>query len=577
MTATTARTSFFGVPALLSATLTVSAVALAANPAKAIEASGASRPDLNLVSTSVEPLKLEATSKTPTAIAQNTEQNTEQTPSLQQVNVYSAEGQGNAIDQVTSVSQLSDVRPTDWAFQALQSLVERYGCIAGYPDRTYRGNRALTRYEFAAGLNACLDRVNELIAASTADLVRKEDLATLQKLQEEFAAEVATLRGQVDALEARTTTLERQQFSTTTKLRGEAIFAIADTFGDRAGDTEDRTNTIFSNRIRLNLESSFTGRDRLRVQLEGANTPSFSGAFTGTNMTRLGFDGGSNNAVSISELYYRFPIGENLRVQIDATRNEFYDGLVDPISPLASSGSGALSRFGRFNPVIRSGASGAGLTFDLKLSEALSFQGGYIADTNSNDPGAKNGLFNGAYSALGQVVFRPASALTLGLTYVRSFYPGGEVNLTSSTGSAFAASPFGGVATSADSFAGSVQFRLSPRLLLGGWFGATLADQRSGGGSEATILNGAVYAAFPDLGREGNLGAILVGVPPKVTRNDVAAREDPDTSLHVEALYRIRVNDNIAITPGVFVIFDPQHNNANSTQYVGTIRTTFTF
>lgn len=68
---------------------------------------------------------------------------------------------------VTSISQLSDVQPTDWAFQALQSLVERYGCIAGYPDRTYRGNRAMTRFEFAAGMNACLDRINELIAAAT--------------------------------------------------------------------------------------------------------------------------------------------------------------------------------------------------------------------------------------------------------------------------------------------------------------------------------------------------------------------------------------------------------------------------
>jgi hypothetical protein len=108
------------------------------------------------------------------------------------------------IGQVTSVSQFSDVQPTDWAFQALQSLVERYGCIAGYPNGTYRGNRALTRYEFAAGLNACLDRVNELIATATADLVTKEDLATLQRLQEEFSAELATLRGRVDALEART-------------------------------------------------------------------------------------------------------------------------------------------------------------------------------------------------------------------------------------------------------------------------------------------------------------------------------------------------------------------------------------
>ena len=104
----------------------------------------------------------------------------------------------DALAQVTSVSQLSDVQPTDWAFQALQSLVERYGCIAGYPDSTYRGNRALTRYEFAAGLNACLDRVNELIAAATSETVTREDLATLQRLQEEFAAEVVTLRGRVD-------------------------------------------------------------------------------------------------------------------------------------------------------------------------------------------------------------------------------------------------------------------------------------------------------------------------------------------------------------------------------------------
>ena len=74
---------------------------------------------------------------------------------------------------------MSDVQPTDWAFQALQSLVERYGCIAGYPDGTYRGNRALTRYEFAAGLNACLDRVNELIATSTTNLVTKADLVSL--------------------------------------------------------------------------------------------------------------------------------------------------------------------------------------------------------------------------------------------------------------------------------------------------------------------------------------------------------------------------------------------------------------
>jgi Carbohydrate-selective porin, OprB family/S-layer homology domain len=136
------------------------------------------------------------------------------------------------LSQVTSVSQLSDVQPTDWAFQALQSLVERYGCIAGYPDGTYRGNRALTRYEFAAGLNACLDQVLALVQGPTG--IDPEELAKITRLQEEFAAELATLRGRVDALEARTAELEANQFSTTTKLKGEVIFALADTWGGAA-------------------------------------------------------------------------------------------------------------------------------------------------------------------------------------------------------------------------------------------------------------------------------------------------------------------------------------------------------
>jgi hypothetical protein len=122
----------------------------------------------------------------------------------------------DSLGQVTSVSQLSDVQPTDWAFQALQSLVERYGCIAGYPDGTFKGNRSATRYEMAAALNACLDQISDRFAS-------KADLDAVKALQDEFAAELATLRGRVDGLEARVDTVEAQQFSTTTKLSGEAL------------------------------------------------------------------------------------------------------------------------------------------------------------------------------------------------------------------------------------------------------------------------------------------------------------------------------------------------------------------
>jgi len=150
----------------------------------------------------------------------------------------------STIEQVTSVSQLSDVQPTDWAFGALQSLVERYGCIPGYPNGTFRGNRAMTRYEFAAGLNACLDRVQELIATSTADIVKKEDLETLQRLQQEYADGLTELRGRVDPLEARIAVVESQQFSTTTKLTGDAIFSVAGVFGGDRALNSDQLNEI---------------------------------------------------------------------------------------------------------------------------------------------------------------------------------------------------------------------------------------------------------------------------------------------------------------------------------------------
>merc|ERR1711939_41849 len=114
-------------------------------------------------------------------------------------------------EQVTSITQFSDVYPTDWAYQALANLIERYGCVAGYPNGTFAGNRAMTRYEAAALLNACLDRITEVTDE-------------LRRLIKEFETELAVIRGRVDGLEARVGELEATQFSTTTKLKGKANF-----------------------------------------------------------------------------------------------------------------------------------------------------------------------------------------------------------------------------------------------------------------------------------------------------------------------------------------------------------------
>ncbi len=277
----------------------------------------------------------------------------EQVPTIADLN-QSNRSRGMA--QVTSVSQFLDVNPTDWAFQALQSLVERYGCIVGYPDKTYRGNRALTRYEFAAGLNACLDKIQELIAAATADFVRKEDLEVVKRLQEEFAAELAALRGSVEALEVRTATLEKQQFSTTTKLTGNVWFNLTGAF---AGDdvTAERSlrapNSAFAPPQRdannrptcvqrqnpeitfgyytfLNFNTSFTGKDLLVTQLVAGNGNSPANQFVSAGffnswgtpfLDQTGVVNATN--VSIRELFYQFPVGDNLRVVIGPRVNHY--------------------------------------------------------------------------------------------------------------------------------------------------------------------------------------------------------------------------------------------------------------
>ncbi|MBD2198612.1 MULTISPECIES: iron uptake porin [Calothrix] len=509
------------------------------------------------------------------------------------VNQASSLSSPEDMGQVTSVSQLSDVKPTDWAFAALQSLVERYGCIAGYPNQTYRGNRALTRYEFAAGLNACLNQINQLIASGTADLVNKEDLITLQKLQEEYTAELQTLRGRVDSLEARTATIESQQFATTTKLRGEAIFALASVFGsDRAINTDAQNrgssrpkleeNAIFADRVRLNFDTSFTGKDRLRVRLQGRNITSFNSAVTGTNQTRLGFDGNESNNVSVSALFYRFPIGNSTIASIATEGLEY----IDEVPPLSrnfdSSGSGALSRFGRYNPIYRA-AEGPGIIISHQFNKALTLTAGYVVPSGvGNDPSNGRGMFNGTYSALGQITFQPASQLSLAFTYVNAYYTDGS-GVTGSTGTGFANNPFNGARTSVNNYSVTANYKFSPQFTLTAWGGYTnaKAENTAVARSDAEIWNWAVQLGFPDLGKKGNFAGFVFGVPPYAASNEYVSgtnrRQDDDVTYHLEAFYRYKLNDNIAITPGFITLLNPEGNSSNPNIYVGVVRTTFTF
>ena len=485
----------------------------------------------------------------------------------------------DAFAQVTSVSQLTDVKPTDWAFQALQSLVERYGCLVGYPDKTYRGNRSLTRYEFAAGLNACMDRVNELIAASTADLVKKEDLAVLQKLQEFFAAELATLRGRVDGLEARTATLEKQQFSTSTKLNAEVAFAIA---GVAAGNTVNgnavQKNTVLADRIRLNFDTSFNGDDLLRVRLQAFNLNPFSSnaTFTPEGDLRLAVTTGGTNAVAIDALFYQFKLGEKTSVVLEANAGAI-DDFTDTVNPFldGDGGSGALSQFGTRNSIYYL-LNGAGIGIKHEFSDKLELSLGYLAN-NAASPAEGSGLLNGAFGAIAQLTLKPFEPLVIGLTYIHAYK--NDFRANGSGGSNNANLGNLGEAFNSDSFGLEASFKLSPKIVINGSAGYTTANVLSGTRGSVDIWNWAVGLAFPDLFRKGNIAGIIVGMEPKVTSTSRRLNflEDRDTSLHVEGFYQFQLTDNIAITPGIIWLTAPDHNSNNDDIVIGVIRTTFAF
>lgn len=496
----------------------------------------------------------------------------------------------STLGQVTSIDQFSDVQPTDWAYQALQSLVERYGCIVGYPDGTYRGQRALTRFEFAAGMNACLDRISELLAASTADLATREDLATLQRLQEEFAAELAALRGRVDVLEARTTALEANQFSTTAKLNGETLFFVSQLFGgdNDEDDIEYDNQVVGQYRVRLNFDTSFVGDDILRVRLQAGNLTGGSFAFDQPgNEISYGAFAASGDSVVIDSLKYEFFPFDQLRLGVYANGTGLDEVTFgNTINPLDNPARSAISRFAR-NAIYRTANTSNGLAANLFLTRDISVQASYMAVEQSNPaPGA--GLFNGDYAALGQLTFRNIfDVVDLAFTYVNSY------NGTSAApdGSIRAGVPFalGSRLARVDadrpvisnSYGVQTNFKLFNGFQIGGWAGFSAVRAIELG--DADVWNYAVTLAFPDLFKQGSLGGVILGMQPRLTGSTPALgerlgrRSDPDVGYHIEAFYRYALNDNIDITPGIVWLTAPNHDADNDDIIFGTIRTTFRF
>ena len=530
-----------------------------------------------------------------------------------------------AMAQVTSVTELSDVQPTDWAYQALQSLVERYGCIAGYPDGTFKGQRAMTRFEFAAGLNACLDRISELIAASTENAATQEDMAAVKRMQDDFATEIAILRGRLDGLDARVAELTANQFSTTTFLKGNAIFTVADVFGDG-----DQNQTVFQHRENLSLITSFTGRDALLLSLYAGNAPvgslnadtpytgtfdlpgtEVSGTVGGTERTvkastsegtlSSAFAGQTGDTLQALTLGYSFPVGDSLNIVLAHALAPFqlYAPTLNPYLSDLESGTGALSIFGEYNPIYALAGGGTGIIANFEpFGESVKLTAGYLADGLAvGDPSPGSGLFNGGYGALGQLTVHITDDFSIAGVYINEYSPSGRFGFNYNglgvTGTAVAntlagqdllGSRIAGQQIAAidpspvitNGYGAQFNWQPSSRFSISGWF-STFYSRLIGQG-DGNILTYALTFAFPDLGRQGNLLGLIVGAEPYLTRMGGDPQEfDVNVPIHVEAFYRYRINDNIFVTPGIIWLTAPNQSNENPDAVIATLRTTFSF
>ena len=455
-------------------------------------------------------------------------------------------------NQVTSVTQFTDVQPSDWAYQALSNLVDRYGCVAGYPNGTFGGAKSMTRFEAAALLNACLDRVTEVTDE-------------LRRLMTEFQNELTVLKGRVSSAEAKIGILEATQFSTTTKLKGEATFVLGGVNGAQLSNGTNVGNTAFNYDIRLNFDTSFSGKDLLRTRLRSGN---FSSQPFGSSSSLFKLDKAESfaNQVILDRLYYSFPaFAKGVTLTAGAmVRNTEMAWLPtayrsDILDFFAVAGA----------PGVYNKATGAGfgIQYAQPGTQGIVANLNYVAQ-NGND--SSKGEFNasGSLNTLAQVGYRaPQWGVAFGYRYgtegtrIRTFngVNGNAGNLIANQGS-------NGYALNA--YWQPKNSGIIPSVSAAyGWNYVAGPSTPNAATNSQTWMAGVQWS---DVFAKGNAAGFAIGAPGN-------APTLANGAIMWETFYRYKVSNNISVTPSIFYVSNNQGLKNASSNYGGVIQTTFRF
>lgn len=406
--------------------------------------------------------------------------------------------------------------------------------------------------------------------------------------------------------------------------------------GAQGGANGQDTDLAFNNRLRLNLNVSFTGSDLLIVGLQSYNYGGGFGAAVGSLPGALGLgdpvfgtasnvalgtapqfgltdpqtleNRGSNN-IALYKLLYVFPVDDRLTMFV-GSNVEATDAL-GAIAPFASEGQGSISRFATTdNAVMRvsGGTSGTGLAAAAgaiwNLSDSVDLTAFY---GSVNAPIVENqgllgspptplgaGIFGGSYVISSQLTAALSDTLKLRFNYANSYH---QINilgtgLSSSdigsvvfTPNAAQLATTGGNATLAvlnegirlNSFGTTLNWQMAPKVNLT-LSSSYIFSDLVGVDASTNFLSWLVGVHFQDVFSEGNTAALIFGQPlSRVSIGGDAFDPEDSTPYHLEAYYNVRVSDGISITPGVFAVFNPEGNSSNDTTVTGVLRTTFTF
>jgi Carbohydrate-selective porin, OprB family len=471
----------------------------------------------------------------------------------------------------------TEVKPSDWQYSALQTLANKFNC----KDAVALDGTAVARDRFVDSLNSCLAIVEPLVAKSP-NSISADELDALQRLTQEFRTELTNIETPVEQAQKRTALAQTSQFSTTTKLKGEVIVGLNGVIsGGSIG-----SNATVSNRARLLLESTFTGKDRLYTRLTAQNNNGYGTLKNDTNI--FGFNGGletnnggatyqgnSGNFFGLDWLAYQFPVGNaNIYTAAFGGIHSDYADTHSPYFQDFGGGNGALTSVAEESPIYKiGGGTGVGLTVPLNGANngigLDSINVSYFAGTSANQPSngvGAGGLFNGRNSILAQINFKPSDKFDFGITYVNANHNGGAI-YDFGSGNGVVGTTRG--ALNSNSYGAAAAYKINDSFSLNGYIVSTSANS----GANNFLAYG-VGAAFPNVGQPGNLLGLFVGQPPSVTDLPNAA----SSNYLIEGFYKYKLNDNLSITPGLIYMTNPnQLLNNGQGALIGTVRSTFTF